>query len=124
MLTQQNGVLLPAWIEDAAEANLPGLTGFAHGLTSDLNAVKAAIRMGRIRTTQQGQPASVTAGDDSRRSPPVPPDEVFSGCGHGSMRVPERCLRQLRDVPLNGHVEWSRVAIASNEKLLRMPSSG
>ncbi|WP_327425975.1 hypothetical protein [Streptomyces sp. NBC_01236] len=43
MLTQQTGVLLPAWIEDAAEADLPGLTGFARGLTSDLDAVTAGL---------------------------------------------------------------------------------
>ncbi|WP_369244362.1 hypothetical protein [Streptomyces sp. R41] len=34
MLTHQTGVLLPAWIEDAVEANLPGLTGFARGLAA------------------------------------------------------------------------------------------
>jgi transposase len=45
MLTQQTGVLLPAWIEHAAEANLPGLTGFARGLTSDLNAVTAGLTL-------------------------------------------------------------------------------
>lgn len=46
-----------------------------------------------------------TACDGSRRSLPVPADGVYPGCGHGSMRVPERCLQQLRDVPLNGHEE-------------------
>ncbi|MET9567155.1 transposase [Streptomyces tauricus] len=45
MLTQQTGVLLPAWIKDAAEANLPGLAGFARGLTSDLDAVTAGLTL-------------------------------------------------------------------------------
>ncbi|MGP4052605.1 transposase [Streptomyces sp. 2A115] len=45
MFTQQTGVLLPAWIEDAAEAGLPGLTGFARGLTSDLDAVTAGLTL-------------------------------------------------------------------------------
>jgi len=43
MLTQQTGLLLPAWIEDAAGADLPGLTGFARGLTIDLDAVAARL---------------------------------------------------------------------------------
>jgi len=45
MLTQQTGVLLPAWIEDATAANLPGLTGFARGLTGDLDAVTAGLTL-------------------------------------------------------------------------------
>ncbi|MFG2732114.1 transposase [Streptomyces canus] len=45
MLTQRTGVLLPAWIEDAAEADLPGLTGFARGLTSDFDAVTAGLTL-------------------------------------------------------------------------------
>ncbi|WP_171060267.1 transposase [Streptomyces montanus] len=43
MLTQRTGVLLPAWIEGAAEAELRGWTGFARGLTSDLDAVTAGL---------------------------------------------------------------------------------
>nr|WP_241266671.1 ISL3 family transposase [Streptomyces scabichelini] len=45
MLTQQTGVLLPAWIEDTAEAKLPGLTGFARGLNSDFDAVTAGLTL-------------------------------------------------------------------------------
>lgn len=45
MLTRQTGLLLPAWIEDAAEADLPGLTGFARGLTSDLDAITAGLTL-------------------------------------------------------------------------------
>ncbi|MEU9786684.1 transposase [Streptomyces phaeochromogenes] len=41
MLTQQTGVLLPAWIGETVEADLPGLTGFARGLTNDLDAITA-----------------------------------------------------------------------------------
>ncbi|MFD7168518.1 transposase [Streptomyces violascens] len=45
MLTQQTGVLLAAWIEDAVEAELPGLTGFARGLTSDFDAATAGLTL-------------------------------------------------------------------------------
>jgi transposase len=45
MLTQQTGILLPAWIEEATAANLPGLTGFARGLTNDLDAVTAGLTL-------------------------------------------------------------------------------
>ncbi|WP_328766003.1 ISL3 family transposase [Streptomyces sp. NBC_00286] len=45
MLTQQTGVLLPAWIEEAVAADLPGLTGFARDLTSDLDAVTAGLTL-------------------------------------------------------------------------------
>ncbi|WP_063749787.1 ISL3 family transposase [Streptomyces xylophagus] len=45
MLTQQTGVLLPAWIADATAANLPGLTGFARGLTRDIDAVTAGLTL-------------------------------------------------------------------------------
>ncbi|MEV0177583.1 transposase [Streptomyces sp. NPDC050803] len=45
MLTQQTGVLLPAWIDEALAADLPGLTGFARGLTSDLDAVTAGLTL-------------------------------------------------------------------------------
>ncbi|MFF7476826.1 ISL3 family transposase [Streptomyces sp. NPDC008092] len=45
MLTQQTGVFLPAWIDEAAAADLPGLTGFARGLTNDLDAVIAGLTL-------------------------------------------------------------------------------
>ncbi|MFB7493121.1 hypothetical protein ACFC09_00180 [Streptomyces sp. NPDC056161] len=45
VLTQPTGVLLPAWIEGAAEADLPGLTHSARGLTSDLDAVTAGLAL-------------------------------------------------------------------------------
>ncbi len=45
MLTQQTGVLLPAWIDEALTANLPGITGFARGLTGDLEAVAAGLTL-------------------------------------------------------------------------------
>lgn len=45
MLTQQTGVLLPAWIEEAVAADLPGLAGFARGLTGDLDAVTAGLTL-------------------------------------------------------------------------------
>lgn len=45
MLTQQTGVLLPTWVEDATAANLPGLPGFARGLTGDLDAVTAGLTL-------------------------------------------------------------------------------
>ncbi|MFF0088021.1 transposase [Streptomyces canus] len=41
MLTQQTGVLLPAWIDKA----LPGLSGVASGLTNDLDAVTAGLTL-------------------------------------------------------------------------------
>ncbi|WP_151481229.1 transposase [Streptomyces albicerus] len=45
MLTQQTGVLLPAWIDEALTADLPGLTGFARDLTNDLDAVTAGLTL-------------------------------------------------------------------------------
>lgn len=45
MLTQQTGVLLSAWIDEALTADLPGLTGFARGLTNDLDAVTAGLTL-------------------------------------------------------------------------------
>ncbi|MFI1488649.1 transposase [Streptomyces sp. NPDC020747] len=45
MLTQQTGVLPPAWINESLAADLPGLTGFARGLTNDLDAVTAGLTL-------------------------------------------------------------------------------
>ncbi|WP_159062906.1 transposase [Streptomyces scabiei] len=45
MLTQQTGIFPPAWINEALAVNLPGLTGFARGLTSDLDAVTAGLTL-------------------------------------------------------------------------------
>ncbi|MEU9883527.1 hypothetical protein [Streptomyces phaeochromogenes] len=45
MLAQQTGVLLPAWIDEALTADLPGPTGFARGLTDDLDAVTAGLTL-------------------------------------------------------------------------------
>lgn len=45
MLTQQTGVFLPAWIDEALTADLPGPTGFARGLTNDLDAVTAGLTL-------------------------------------------------------------------------------
>ncbi|WP_406470289.1 hypothetical protein [Streptomyces sp. NBC_01615] len=38
MLAQQTDVLPPAWIENAVETNVPGVTGSTRGPTSDLTA--------------------------------------------------------------------------------------
>jgi transposase len=43
MLTTRTGTLLPEWIKMARAAQLPGITGFAGGLTSDLEAVVAGL---------------------------------------------------------------------------------
>jgi len=45
MLTQQTGVLLPSWMDEALAADLPGLAGFARGLTGDLDAVTAGLTL-------------------------------------------------------------------------------
>ncbi|WP_190094136.1 transposase [Streptomyces melanogenes] len=45
MLTQQTGVLLPAWIDEAIVADLPGLSGFARSLTNDIDAVTAGLTL-------------------------------------------------------------------------------
>jgi len=45
MLTQQTGVLLLVWIDEALTADLPGLSGFARGLTNDLDAVTAGLTL-------------------------------------------------------------------------------
>ncbi|AVH54707.1 MULTISPECIES: ISL3 family transposase [Streptomyces] len=45
MLTEQTGVLLPAWIGEAMAADLPGLTSFARGLTNDIDAVTAGLTL-------------------------------------------------------------------------------
>lgn len=45
MLTQQTGVLLPAWIDEATAVDLPGLSGFARGLNGDLDAVTAGLTL-------------------------------------------------------------------------------
>ncbi|MFI1357732.1 transposase [Streptomyces sp. NPDC020898] len=43
MLAQRTGANLPDWISTARAARLPGVTGFAHGLTTDLEAVTAGL---------------------------------------------------------------------------------
>lgn len=45
MLTQRTGADLPDWINTARTAQLPGITGFARGLTSDLEAVIAGLTL-------------------------------------------------------------------------------
>ncbi|WP_266836638.1 hypothetical protein [Streptomyces sp. NBC_00038] len=41
MLARRTGSDLPDWTDTARDARLPGITGFAHGLTTDLQAVIA-----------------------------------------------------------------------------------
>jgi len=43
MLARRTGADLPDWIRTARAAQLPGVTGFAHGLTTDLEAVIAGL---------------------------------------------------------------------------------
>ena len=43
MLARRAGADLPDWISTARAAPLPGLTGFANGLTTDLEAVIAGL---------------------------------------------------------------------------------
>ncbi|QUC59160.1 ISL3 family transposase [Streptomyces sp. A2-16] len=43
MLARRTGADLPDWIGTARAARLPGMTGFAHGLTTDLEAVIAGL---------------------------------------------------------------------------------
>ena len=43
MLARRRGADLPDWISAARAARLPGMTGFAHGLTTDLEAVIAGL---------------------------------------------------------------------------------
>ncbi|MFE7076947.1 ISL3 family transposase [Streptomyces sp. NPDC057620] len=43
MLARRTGADLPDWISTAHAAHLPGVTGFAHGLTTDLEAVIAGL---------------------------------------------------------------------------------
>lgn len=45
MLTTRTGTLLPEWINMARAAQLPGITGFAGGLNSDLEAVVAGLTL-------------------------------------------------------------------------------
>jgi transposase len=45
MLTNLRGDQLHAWIATAQQAELPGVTGFATGLTSDLDAVTAGLTL-------------------------------------------------------------------------------
>ncbi|UQU64627.1 ISL3 family transposase [Couchioplanes caeruleus] len=45
MLTNLRGTQLDAWITAAQQAALPGLTGFATGLTNDLDAVTAGLTL-------------------------------------------------------------------------------
>ena len=45
MLTGLNGDRLSPWIAAAEEAALPGITGFANGLTKDLEAVTAGLTL-------------------------------------------------------------------------------
>ncbi|MCI3277028.1 ISL3 family transposase [Streptomyces cylindrosporus] len=43
MLARRTGADLPDWISAARAAQLPGITGFTHGLTADLEAVIAGL---------------------------------------------------------------------------------
>ncbi|MGW0712381.1 transposase [Streptomyces sp. NPDC002643] len=43
MLARRTGADLPDWISTARATRLPGMTGFAHGLTTDLEAVIAGL---------------------------------------------------------------------------------
>ncbi|WP_406502865.1 transposase [Streptomyces sp. NBC_00212] len=43
MLTQRTGADLPHWIDTARATQLPGMTGFAARLTSDIDAVTAGL---------------------------------------------------------------------------------
>ncbi|MFF7947685.1 ISL3 family transposase [Streptomyces griseorubiginosus] len=43
MLAQRTGADLPDWISSARATRLPGITGFAHGLTTELEAVIAGL---------------------------------------------------------------------------------
>jgi len=43
LLVRRTGADLPNWISAARAAQLPGMTGFAHGLTTDLEAVTAGL---------------------------------------------------------------------------------
>jgi transposase len=45
MLTNLRGDHLGTWITAAKQAALPGITGFATGLTSDLDAVTAGLTL-------------------------------------------------------------------------------
>jgi len=45
MLANLHGDHLGAWITTAQQAALPGVTGFATGLTSDLDAVTAGLTL-------------------------------------------------------------------------------
>lgn len=45
MLTQRTGAELPDWINTARAAQLPGITRFARGPTSDLEAVIAGLTL-------------------------------------------------------------------------------
>ncbi|MFD3377638.1 MULTISPECIES: transposase [unclassified Streptomyces] len=43
MLARRTGADLPDWISSARATRLPSITGFAHGLTTDLEAVIAGL---------------------------------------------------------------------------------
>lgn len=45
MLVQRAGAALPDWINTARDSQLPGITGFARGLTFDLEAVIAGLTL-------------------------------------------------------------------------------
>ncbi|MFJ9250342.1 transposase [Streptomyces sp. NPDC101776] len=45
MLTTRTGHLLPEWISRARSVQLPGITGFAGGLTTDIEAVVAGLTL-------------------------------------------------------------------------------
>ncbi|MFI6475945.1 transposase [Streptomyces sp. NPDC050516] len=42
-LQMRQATELPAWIEEVSTSGLPGLTGFAKGLTTDLDAITAGF---------------------------------------------------------------------------------
>ncbi|MEV6175359.1 ISL3 family transposase [Streptomyces sp. NPDC051954] len=57
MLTQRTGGDLPHWIDSARAAQLPGMTGFATGLTADLEAVTAGLT---VHSSSGGTEGAVT----------------------------------------------------------------
>ncbi|MFK4103159.1 transposase [Streptomyces sp. NPDC019531] len=102
MLTQQTGVLLSAWIEDATEADLPGLTSFARGLTSDLDAVTAGLPVSHGRRNLPDETEGVPQPQGQRavtiriREPTA--DRRLDACGRRA-----RQRRMTRHMPFVRH---------------------
>ncbi|GGJ41432.1 hypothetical protein GCM10010121_060580 [Streptomyces brasiliensis] len=102
MLTWQTGVLLPAWIDGAFTADLPGPTGFARGLTSGLDAVTAGLtlhwssgdtegavnRIKKIKRKLYGRANGACGSCERNRAawPPPPPTKAFARAAVPMMR--------------------------------------